>query len=634
MFILGVNRFLIKIILLSIPFAALFYSSSVILPLTLPRIILFRALVEVAVLLFVVYISLASSDVKKATYSRFKSLYKNPISIFLTLYLLSYVVSTLFADNIYRAFWGSFERGEGVFGMLHFVAYFLLLYLVFEKKDWVRYLAIFLLSGLFLSLHSFYQFINPTIDFQGRATSTIGNPAFLATHLIFIMIFGASLISLFLKSDVDGKKMRLSIVHGKKNHIYILIIFLALFLTTIFLTGTRGAILGAGIGLLFILFYLSFSKKNIFLSNYSLKNFSRYLLIIFIAFGLLFFGTRNADIWKGIPGLNRLANTKAFSLSDSSTQFRLLTWGVSYEAFKERPLFGWGPENYLNAYEKYYDPAYSNYGDTWLDRAHNKLFDVLVMQGLLGLILYLGFISSIFYFILKRIYKENIALSIVLMAGVTAYFVQNLFLFDQIISNITFFCLFAFIVAYAEGDKGINSSSLTLRKANEGLVVIGLSLIVGITMVASLYYFNLIPYAQAKLYMTSPKGKDIERTYELLNTALYPYNFAQTSLRGSGIDALYMQNYFYNQRILSEKSFSKLTDLLVKSIHEVVEVEPYDVRFHIREGQMLAEIARTYEDGDPKVSEINSQIEKLMLDAIERSPKRQDLYYHLAFILV
>ena len=68
-----------------------------------------------------------------------------------------------------------------------------------------------------------------------------------------------------------------------------------------------------------------------------------------------------------IPGLNRLAQTKILDVNDPSTQFRLITWKLSWNAFKEKPIFGW-PENYLVAYEKYYDPEYAVYGESWLDR--------------------------------------------------------------------------------------------------------------------------------------------------------------------------------------------------------------------------------------------------------------------------
>ena len=52
------------------------------------------------------------------------------------LFFVSLVVSALFADNGYRAFWGDIERGVGVFGFMHFYLFVILALAFFKDKDW------------------------------------------------------------------------------------------------------------------------------------------------------------------------------------------------------------------------------------------------------------------------------------------------------------------------------------------------------------------------------------------------------------------------------------------------------------------------------------------------------------------
>ena len=42
------------------------------------------------------------------------------------------------------------------------------------------------------------------------------------------------------------------------------------------------------------------------------------------------------------------------------------------------------PEGYISAHNEFYNPAIQKYEISWFDRAHNRLLDVLVMNGVFG----------------------------------------------------------------------------------------------------------------------------------------------------------------------------------------------------------------------------------------------------------
>jgi hypothetical protein len=72
---------------------------------------------------------------------------------------------------------------------------------------------------------------------------------------------------------------------------------------------------------------------------------------------------------------------------EASSAARLYVWHSGWEAFLERPMLGWGPENFAAAFESHINPRLyraENFGEPWFDRAHNVFIDTLVAEGVLG----------------------------------------------------------------------------------------------------------------------------------------------------------------------------------------------------------------------------------------------------------
>ena len=150
-----------------------------------------------------------------------------------------------------------------------------------------------------------------------------------------------------------------------------------------------------------------------------------------------------------------------------------------------------------------------------------------------------------------------------------------------------------------------------------------------------LYFYNYIPYAQAKAFKESSEicqGKKTtqEECVSLITKksekAMYPYNFAQYNIRGQGVDAYYLNQFFYQIELVENPKFSPLVDLLIEAQEEVIKKEPYDVRLFIREVEMLNSKAINN-------LELYKKTESLIRQALVIAPKRQELYYNLAFSL-
>lgn len=621
----------VKWLLMATALTPLVVSNATIYPFVFPKIVFYRILVELALSLAFVYFLIAlPKEFKTSPRQFFIRALKNPLIVFLSLFFLSLVLSVVSAENVYRAFWGDVERGVGLFGFLHFYAFLVLVSVFFEKKDWSRFFKISLAVGAFLIGFAFLEYFGLKFLFlspprKARPESLIGNSAFFATHLIFLSAFA---FIVFQKS-----KKSFSDVYSRSDYFwkYFSLAVLVLSLAAIFMTGTRGAVLGLGAGVLFLLAYFSI-KKPLNFSSFKFLNLrvvSITLLCLFIVFSVVFWSTRGAAVWQKVPGLDRLAKTAAFDINDPSTEFRLITWRLSWEAFKEKPLFGWGLENYIVAYEKHYDPAYALYGETWLDRAHNTFFDLLVMQGAFGTLAYLG----LFLVLIYSLFYLNAVLSAVLFA----YFVQNLVIFDQIVSYAAFFAFVGYVLYLEKSAKPAPVDSVAVpyfagKKTRFILRVTAVAFIV--LPFYSVYAHNLVPYGQGTAFKKSPRIS--QNAYEVesaIKKAIVPYNFAQYNIRSQGMDTIYMGQYFDKLQYVSNPKFRPLGNTLLNMMAELAEREPYDVRVHIRLTEMLNGLSKGMNDAEIKETRIYERAEELMRAALNRAPNRQELYYHLAFNL-
>ena len=155
---------------------------------------------------------------------------------------------------------------------------------------------------------------------------------------------------------------------------------------------------------------------------------------------------RNTGFVKDVGFLDRLAT---LSLSDNTVNARFMNAGIAWQGVKERPVFGWGQENYAIVFDKYYNPQmYAQ--EPWFDRVHNIIFDWLVAGGFLGLLSYLSiFIVTVWQLWRKnsaQVYAFSLAERSILTGLLAGYFFHNLTVFDNVTSYILFGTILAYIV--------------------------------------------------------------------------------------------------------------------------------------------------------------------------------------------
>jgi O-antigen ligase len=396
-------------------------------------------------------------DAKK----RITALFKKPLVIAVSVFVGIFELACVFAYDFHAAFWSNYERGEGGFQMLHYYLFFLLLVLIFtDEKEWKNLFRFSIISAVFMILYgiagnySVPGFIGPYAGataptgwwnelIQGRFEGTLGNPAYVDPYLIFSMFFVAYLwVSSVLQKTITKLK-----AWGYGALIVIFFIF--------FILGqTRGAFIGLIAGVFALVFYLVISSKG------KVRKWGAIAFGILIVLGLGLYAVRNKPFVENLPE-GRLLQ---LSLSDATAQTRLWVWGEAWQGFLERPVLGWGPENFTAVFDKFFNPNFYVPGqntETWFDRAHSVYFDYLSETGIFGLLSYLGIFFVFYWEFVKKAHKSgNSALQKGLIAVVPiAYLVQGIAIFDVFPMYISLFTFLAFAAYYFSTHSAHNKTS-------------------------------------------------------------------------------------------------------------------------------------------------------------------------------
>ncbi len=449
-------------------FLPLFVPQNLFFPFITGKNFLFRAGVEI---LFALWVFLMFRDKKWIPQKSF-------ILYFVCLTVFILALSTIFGADPSRSFWSNYERMEGLIGHLHLLVYFLMLVSVFRNDtDWRIFFHTSFLANIFVDFYAVLQLAGRVAIHQGstRIDATLGNATYMAVYLLFHLFF---LLYFFLKTK--------SVIWRSA--------YAGLFALDVFLlyeTATRGAILGFLGGLLLFALVLGFRGER---KIYKLSAAALIASIFIFVAGFYFI--KDASWIKQNPVLGRFA---ALSLNEQTTQSRLIIWQMAVKGWKERPVLGWGLENFNLVFNKYYDPRLWPQ-EPWFDRAHNVVFDYLIAGGILGLLSYLGIFIAAFYSVLRFVFskKENAYAASAFIGLLGGYFFQNLFVFDQLISYILFFGFLAYIHhlylnEFAPSPPGMPESlKVTALKSN---AVTSAALVFLVILLAPIFYFaNIKPY--------------------------------------------------------------------------------------------------------------------------------------------
>ena len=565
----------------------------------------FRALVAIAFFFWTLLLIKDPSILRGV-----KQSIKNILVVAIILFFLAQLVAAFFGvDPVYSLF-SSIERADGVLQYGFWALYFLMFVSVFrEKRDWKMFFAVFTVAAVALSGYSWFNH-----ESQFQLYGVFGNPAYFAAFLLFAI--GFSLIVFERKFFYPGP------VHyafaGAAGFLILTLIF----------TQVRGVYVGfAGGFLLFSLLAALFlrhqNKKLVFACT-------GILLLGLVSLGILF-AAKETEFVQKERLLYRITEVTEI-WEKGSTRERLLNWSIALKAFKERPIFGYGLENYGSAANKYYDYRIG-VEEPWFDRAHNQFFDTLATGGIVVFSAYLFWLGIAALFIFK-IAKQQRALGFLLASLLFAYFLQSLFLFDLMAVYLGLFPFLAFLIYEKEkGEKNQEKIQDTKHKIPNAryLALVPAALI----SFAIIYFAAVVPYKanaavlQFFVYTENGSYKESEPFLEEAFRINSPYTYWEVRKR-AGWQLASVMDYGVNEDTDPGKieEIKRLYELMAPELERFIEAKPYDP-------QMYYVLSRMYRLGSNQLGfDDLDKAETVLKKAFQYSDRRVEYYNEFAQVMI
>ncbi len=550
----------------------------------------------------------------------------------------------------FKSFWSNYERMDGWVTLAHlFMLVVVASSMLNTEKLWRQLFQVYVGVSSLMGLYAFLQLfgiasLTPGFSSLARLDATFGNPIYLAVYMlfhifiaallivksgnerwsatersvigVFLGIFSAVLAVLARKAGwmpyvalfvFDALAARFVFLQKK----YLLGFVLVLDTVVLFLTATRGTMLGLIGGIFVAAVLIALFGRD---SSPRLARAALGMIVGIVVLSGGFFLVRDTAWVQNVSFLQRLAT---ISVSDSTTKARLYNWGMAWQGVKERPLLGWGQENYAVVFDKYYDPRmYAQ--EQWFDRVHNIVFDWLVAGGFLGLFGYLSIFAAAFAALWHRSRTAVAAFTVVessILTGVLAgYFFHNLFVFD----NVTSYMLFGLVIAYIvwRRSESVEASRLWAASLRSGALPV-IAVVVALALWGASAWINGAALAQNRLLIKaiSPHTEGVSKNLEYIKKALAEGSLGTQEAREQLVQ---MATKIAGIPEVDVKTKQGFYDLAVAEITLQQEASPLDARPALFLG-MLHDTFGNYAAG-----------EKALEHAHALSPAKQSILYEMA----
>jgi len=585
-------------------FSVLYIDGRLFFPFITSKTAVFLAATEI---MFVAFLFLSWMDKKYR-------LHINSVVVLAGAYLLILTVASLFGNDFYRSFWSNNERSDGILLLIHLFLFILVLTSRFRSiKEWLVVFDIFLAASLCVSLVALDQYFggNHFIASSNgaRLASTIGNAGYVGGY----MVFGVFL-SLFM--------------FFKRNNNWLKAYYAFIFLLELFIavqTQTRGAYLALAMGLgvsfaYFTLFYYNDKRLKILFAT---------ALTISVVGVLGLFIFKDSGFVRSSSILSRVAS---ISLTEVTANNRLVTWAMGWSGLRERPLFGYGQENFYQVFDKYYTTKNT---EQWFDRCHNMICDRAITGGIIGLVSYLALLLVPFWGIWKYYRKEYVEKSemkenlsrryftpIIFSILILAYIIQNMFIFEALATYVPLVMVLSFVGLYGKKFDFSFLGSGSFKRVSSVLFLVALPF--------SISAFIIVPIgANADFIKTLSKSNlPLDSRIASFEEIMARGTLGNQEYRRQYATVFdgYVSQFMNNPQIRTEenaKSLSDFSDKVESQLQKQIEENPYSVANYLA---LMRFYNTAYVFNPERLDKSLAAFQK----AAELSPNRPQIYYEAA----
>jgi tetratricopeptide (TPR) repeat protein len=577
----------------------LFYWNQTVFPYTIPKTAFFQTFVEIV---FFLWAALAVSD-------RRYRLRMTPLVWAILAYLGILTITAFTGVDPLRSFFSTEQRAFGILTFYHLAALALVASALSRDIPWKKLFYASFGTSTFITALAALQLVVPNLLLDERVDrpgATFGNPTFLAGYLTFNILLAAYF---FFESLKAGRKpARLA------EPVFLFATILA-GAVGVFLTQTRGDLLGLFAGILTLTALFAFRPPEVRLRLLSRRSvYVGLLMFLVVAAGTVWF-TRTSSFWRHVPGLERI---KDISLSDSagSDVFpRIVAARAAWSGFLEKPLVGWGFENFNVVFSKYYDPRVleANYSETNFDKPHSIVLEELVSGGVFLLVAYLAVLWLIIYEAKKT--KDTLLFQFTSIA-IAAYFVRSLFIFDTLGPAMMLYLFLGFIDGHVAQHPAEPRPHGVKQTVHPGAVLAAL-----VPAMVLLWELNVTALSASHYQFLGYKqlGDNPQKGIADFRQATEGWNPYQWEFIRDNVNTI-AQAYFYNHAMIARDEVVRLID----AMEGVAKDHPMDAYNHY----LLTSVYNLASDIDP--GKYLPAAEREAAKALELSPNRQEILFYLA----
>lgn len=573
-------------------------------PYVVPRNIFFRVVIElgVSVLVLAVCFSRKTLDLRD-----------EPIFWALLAFVAASFLSALFSPARMHSLFGDFERMGGVWAWLHLLLFFLLLRTL-RDKDWPWILNGALVVGLYVSGSAIVEHYRlaaatSTDALVPASSATVGNAGLLAAYLIF-----AVAIAVYLATVTP----RFRLLHLSAALINLLALVFA---------ENRSTLIGLLLGVLVAGgFYAALTAKS------RLKLFAP---VIGLSFAVIVLGV--AGLVRRFPdaGFSRNVPTllQKLALTDlgGAEVKRAMQWRAAIDAFEERPLTGYGPENHNLVWSAHFDPGIYAIDTDIYDRTHNQFLETLATGGLIGVVAFAAIWIAIAVTLLRAYRAGRLTpTSLGVLSGVQIAYAIYLALWFFDLNSTMLWILVAALIA-SRGTVGSIVLEPTTNDAkistSKPALAIGVLTVLAVALIWEGYAPLRANRALARIDSTSGSMASTLSDFDILarspahQTAHTPIIMAQ--YLGSLRSRLAEIERDPRQRAMVDKAITQSLDVFRREIRR----DPLNDRLYTHESGLLMFAAEFYDSPGYQQQAIAS-----LHKAIDLSPHRVEQWLALANI--
>ena len=414
----------------------------------------------------------------------------NALTIGVTIFALVTLVADLVGVNPLRSLWSNFERMEGWITIVHLWMFFMAASSVFGagsasnaggggRQLWHRWMNVELVAAFLVAGYGLFQLFGWASIHQSasRVDASLGNAAYMAVYML--MNAGIAVYLFF----VTRRNASFGAANGNSVFLQWLYVILAvLFSFELYETATRGTILGLVGGIMLaLLVYSIFTGKN------KSRGIAGGIVGLFIIAIIAFIALRHQPFIANNPVMGRLAT---ISFSSTESVARLYIWNMALTGFEQRPVLGWGQENFNYIFNANYDPKMWGQ-EQWFRSRPQRLY-WLTASGIVGLLAYL----SLYVLFLLAVWKSSLSIAekSALTGLLAGYAIHNLFVFNNLASYVLFFAMLGFAASLP---RKVNANAVKTIGGTREISVESVEYVVAplaiIVLVAGAYWFTWRP---------------------------------------------------------------------------------------------------------------------------------------------